>query len=568
MKTKSRYFLVLALSTMLATSCQMDTEPIAGFTQEQLNNSEDRLDLLSAAVKRMMQNITTSSLYYNCGYPGLMIVRDVTCAEMPVQSVSYDYLNWWSEGTYLGKSWGVSSDPWNFYYDLIKRANLVMAVAQPSLDSTPEQLEKIGSTLCYRAMAYMDLVRLYEYQATGFAQLDDEATYGITVPLVTEFTTEDMARNNPRAPFYKMYRFIMHDLNLAQFFLQGSMPSHKNDAGIGVAYGLKARMWLEMGTRFERHPEDLKTQIEHENDADLATYDKLGISSAKECYEQSANYAAKAIALAYRPVTEQQWYDLNTGFNKANEAWMWAVQYGTDDVTQTYKHYIGFLAPEAMYGVANVNYWANRLIDADLYKKVPPADWRCRTWIAPGDAGKESAWRNYTTHYSAKDWAGFAPLSSFKFRPGSGDINNYKVGNAVDVPLMRIEEMYLIRAEAVARSRGLAAGQALLEEFLNTYRYNEHDYKSTATTLDEFITEVLDQKRIEFWGEGIVFWDYKRTGRAIVRDYAGTNHPSTYQMHSREGFAAPWANFVIPRNEEQYNFGLTTNNPDPSGVHD
>lgn len=558
----------MALATTLATSCQMDTEPIAGFTQEQLNESEDRLNLLSAAVKRMMQNITTSSLYYNCGYPGLMLVRDFTCAEMPVQSVNYDYFNWWSEGVYLGKSWSVCSDPWNFYYDLIKRANLVMAVAKPSLDSTPDQLEKIGTTLCYRALAYMDLIRLYEYKATGFPQLDDEATYGITVPLVTEYTTEDMARNNPRAPFYKMYRFIMHDLNLAEFYLQGRMPERKNDAGIGVAYGLKARLWLEMGCRFEQHPEDLATQLAHEGDEALSSYDKLDIEDFKDCYEQSARYAAKAISLAYKPVTEQEWYDLTTGFNKANDSWMWAIQYGTDDVSQTYKHFIGFLAPEALYGVANTSYWADRLIDAELYNKVPVDDWRHYTWIDPDDAGKESGYRNYKTHYSAKDWTGFSALAGFKFRPGSGDINNYKVGNAVDVPLMRVEEMYLIRAEAVARARGYAEGQALLEDFLNTYRYNMHNYRSKATSLDEFIIEVLDQKRIELWGEGLVFWDYKRTGRAIVRDYAGSNHPSTYQMHTREGYAAPWSNFVIPRNEEQYNFGLTSNNPDPSNVHD
>ena len=74
------------------------------------------------------------------------------------------------------------------------------------------------------------------------------------------------------------------------------------------------------------------------------------------------------------------------------------------------------------------------------------------------------------------------------------------------------------------------------------------------------------QKRIEFWGEGILFFDYKRLGAGITRGYPGTNHPSVYCYNSK-GRNPQW-NFVITRGEFQSNKGITdkTNNPDPSGL--
>ena len=47
--------------------------------------------------------------------------------------------------------------------------------------------------------------------------------------------------------------------------------------------------------------------------------------------------------------------------------------------------------------------------------------------------------------------------ATIKFRPKNGEMNDYTIGAAVDYPLMRIEEMYLIEAEAIGMSQGLAA---------------------------------------------------------------------------------------------------------------
>lgn len=129
--------------------------------------------------------------------------------------------------------------------------------------------------------------------------------------------------------------------------------------------------------------------------------------------------------------------------------------------------------------------------------------------------------------------------------------------------MMRVEEMYFIEAEALAASQGVAAGVNALNSFMTTYRYPE--YNCQATTLDDFRKELILQKRIEFWGEGIIFWDYKRLELPVKRGYPGTNAPVGYRMNSIEGYCAPWFNIFFSKFESLKNTAIVLN-PDPSAV--
>ena len=133
---------------------------------------------------------------------------------------------------------------------------------------------------------------------------------------------------------------------------------------------------------------------------------------------------------------------------------------------------------------------------------------------------------------------------------------------------MRVEEMYFIEAEATAQAGDLAGGIRLLNEFMTSYRMMNgatYDCTSKSGTLEGFINELMLQKRIEFWGEGIVMFDMKRLDMSSKRGYVGTNAPSSYRLNV-EG-RAPYWNFVIIRSETQNNPVIATqNNPDPSGL--
>ena len=73
-----------------------------------------------------------------------------------------------------------------------------------------------------------------------------------------------------------------------------------------------------------------------------------------------------------------------------------------------------------------------------------------------------------------------------------------------DVPYIRLAEMYLILAEAYARTPGKEADakQALL-----TFAKNrDPNYALSTNSGQSLIDEILIQRRVELWGEGFRFF--------------------------------------------------------------
>ena len=152
---------------------------------------------------------------------------------------------------------------------------------------------------------------------------------------------------------------------------------------------------------------------------------------------------------------------------------------------------------------------------------------------------------------------------NIKFRPANGTCVEYTDGNCADHVLMRVEEMYFIEIEAALRTKGLDAAKALLNDFMQTYRYRSYDCSYINST-EAFINEMLFQKRVEFWGEGILIYDYKRLNQGITRGYQGTNIPAVARFNTT-GRSPQW-NIVITRGEFQSNTAISpeNNNPDPT----
>ena len=237
--------------------------------------------------------------------------------------------------------------------------------------------------------------------------------------------------------------------------------------------------------------------------------------------------------------------------------------------TRTWQTMPSFLSPEPTYGLAYYTYEAYRMIDARLYSQMDKNDWRRDTWIDPSEvADKEAFDSKYSkaTSMSYDDWAKYGAYTGFKFHPAQGVVSISTTGNAVSIPLMRIEEMYLIEAEALAHSQGPGAGKAALESFMNTYRMKPGTtYTVRNSTLDGVVDAVFCQKRIELWGEGLILWDYSRLEKAIERGYPGTNHPQKYRYNSYPEKVAPWTIYYIPSDVHDLNPACKLN-PDPSNA--
>lgn len=571
-KLLSNILQVSALSVMAIgfTGCLEEAFPENNQQSSDQIKDADKTALVSAIPAYL--NSYSTDYSYDAGFAAFGVWRDAMTADLPIYDSGYDYFQSFNLQMYLG-DYAVQTTFWRRYYYLLQKANSVISVCDPNPDG-PDAAH-LGTALTYRAWTYMDLMRTYEFRPTGVARLDQFAEsnglYGITVPLITEKTTEMEARNLPRAPFQQLYRFIMTDLNNAEKLLENTPVAASKDLVCrGVVYGMKARLWLEMGSRFENHAEDLAAQIADEGNPDYENLDKLAINSANDCFANAATYARKAINEGFTPLTTAQWYDPSNGFNSPNNSWLWCIIITSDNALAkilTWQSMVSYLSPEANYGVACSTYKAYRMIDARLYGEMDKNDWRRDTWIDPDDVGKKDAFESkYSkgTSMSYDEWTDYTAYTGFKFHPAQGARDISTTGNAISTPLMRIEEMYLIEAEAAAHSQGAGAGKQLLETFMNSYRMKPGTtYSCKGSSLEEVVDEIFTQKRIELWGEGLILWDYRRLEKAIERGYAGTNHVKTYRFNSYPGKVAPWTTFYIPDRVNQLNPACKLN-PDPS----
>lgn len=564
-KIVNKTLLALMMSgvALMNYSCIDETEPTDYASSSQIGKSENAQNgLLSGLVSFMVTYDTYGITGGSCdwGYPCQMFIRDVMTEDLPVKCTAgnYDYYSYIEEGTDLQ-----AFTPYAYFYytKLIHNANSIIGACEDGQNVN----SSAGIGYAFRALAYLDLTRMFEFRKTGYADLDAKAAnvWGLTVPLVTDKTTLEEAKSNPRAPFYTMYRFINSDLDKAEKHLKGYSRVDDSYPDSCVVAGLKARFWLELGTRFEKEAGDLDTQLAHEADND--GYTALGITSANDCYAKAAEYAKKVIDSYGTPVTKSQWYDAETGFNTSNQAWVWTARIGSKEQLNSYWYYtwMGTLNSECSYSLSS--YGTYRCISKGLFDQISDSDWRKHTWVAPADTLKDAVPDGYSTLLADDSWSKLPAYANLKYHAGKGNLTDWAQCSLCDIPLMRVEEMHLIYAEAIAHTQGVGAGKSYLENFVNTYRYDDGSYTCSAADMDSFIKVLMLQKRIELWGEGLVYFDYKRLKLGINRAYEGTNFYKNTRMKTEDGNVAPWLNYYLPEYENAYNPACVLN-PDPTGV--
>ena len=87
---------------------------------------------------------------------------------------------------------------------------------------------------------------------------------------------------------------------------------------------------------------------------------------------------------------------------------------------------------------------------------------------------------------------------------------NDVVNNSNNVPVIRLAEMYLIRAEARARQGVGTAVDMQVNSDISAITERAGLSPVTSLTNTEALTEILNQRRLEFIGEGLRFMDLKR----------------------------------------------------------
>ena len=470
-------------------------------------------------------------------YPQLMIAQTEMLGDMyPLGSNSgYDwYRNYNTCDRIFGKTSYFSYLPYRTLYMFVKDANSLIS-AVDTTTASDEGKYYAGVGYASRAFDYYLLTVLFEPKENIYT--DISSVKGLTVPIVTEKTTVDETRDNPRATHEEMMKFIFSDLDNAEklmaeytdYCIKEKIAFKRTTPTLATVYGIKAKAYL---------------------------WD--------EQFDKAAEYARKAIEqvtkemsverISTRPITEAQMDDVNTGFNTANQAWMWYIHYDAENMGNLC-NFIGWMSGEADWGYSSLTFPG---IDKSLYDKMSRNDIRKRMFLDP----LKYDYYDYKTCRDANYIANAPAYLSLKFRCLGGDWETYSNGGAVDVPVMRVEEMLLIEAEAVGASQGVGAGVQLLNSFVKSYR--DPSYNCTASDLREFQLAVLDQMRLEFWGEGNAFPTAKRLAPDVIQNYDGTNAPSEIFLINCKGIK-PWWNLVIPDSEESTNKAIIgNNNPDPT----
>lgn len=538
MKTYKFYLPLMGAALASLSGCIEETFPEDNYaTKEQVSSSPSAI---KASVLGLPAAMAQGYFVYeeqvhetDMAFPQYMIAETEMLGDMYPGGSNSGY-DWYRTYNTFNRTVGSDSYfsylPWFTGYKFIKANNDIISAVDVESDDTSTEMKYYGA-IAHACRAFNYYMLTVFYQPVENIYTDCSAVKNLTVCKVTESTTRDEAKSNPRMTLEEDYEFIMSDLQKAITVFTSIPADQLNKLSLGntvpslaVVYGIAAKvnMWFEK-------------------------YDKA--------YEY-ATLSLEAAGASCTPTTAVQWEDPTTGFCKANQAWMWYIHYDAENMGNLC-NFTGWMSSEADWGYSSLTL---PMIDASLYHMIGKNDFRHTTFLNPD----KFDYYQYKTCRDA-DFINDAPAYlALKFRCLNGDWQTYTIGGVVDVPVMRVEEIQLLQIEAKALKSGdFSTGAAELQRWVNDYR--DVDYKCKASDERSFEIAMLNQLRIEFWGEGNAFQRAKKIKPDVVQNYEGTNAPADMFKINCKGIKPNW-NFVIPNSELQSNQLLEkTNNPDPSG---
>lgn len=315
------------------------------------------------------------------------------------------------------------------------------------------------------------------------------------VPLVLTPTTEGL----PRATVEEVYAQISKDLAEAATLLTASR-NNKSHINLNVIKGFQARVAL-----------------------------------VQQRWADAAKFAAEA-RTGYSPMSVAQYQE---GFSDINNPeWMWGFDH-VEDQSETFGAFHSYISSN--YNSTNIRV-SPKTINSALYNQIPATDVRSKMWV-----------RTPTAANSIVPTGGVrVPFITQKFRLPGTTPSTSTMG---DVPYMRAAEMYLIEAEAQARSGNATAAASVL---FNLVSARDPSYTLSTKTGTALIDEILIQRRIELWGEGFRFTDLKRMNLPLNRNGATNISSAVVVLFEVPAGDKQWE-FLIPRRELNANKAIVQN---------
>lgn len=515
---KIKYIASALMSVALVGCYDMNTEPMGStITADQkeaaVNANPERIEAsvngMSAMFYGFGKNVGEGN-HNDLSYPAVMLFTDSRGTDLVSEDIGYNWFGGavtYSDLSYTGATTYIT---WSTFYKQINSVNAVTSMIDPETEDENLQFY-LAQAYAIRAFDYFYLAQLYQQTYVGN---EDKPC----VPIITE-ANMDIAGSEgcPRSTVAEVYEQIMTDLDNAIVLFEKSPVKRADKRYINteVAYGLRARVNLVMNNWLE-----------------------------------AAADAAKALELTdATPYTAEQ-VSKPTMSEIEDNSWMWGILVAETDRPVTsgicnWPSHMGSLN----YGYASVGAW--RKISKSLYATIPATDVR-KGWFLNEDAYSPNL-NEEQAAYAAS--AGCPPYCQMKF--GTYKDVVYTSTNANDIPMMRVEEVILMLAEAQAMAGDAAAGAATLQNFVTTYR--DPAYTCRAETPEEVQNAVWMQRRIELWGEGFSYFDLMRLNKGVDRRGAGFQEAYIFNIPAGDGALI----YRLPKDEIEGNPALEEKDNNP-----
>lgn len=273
-------------------------------------------------------------------------------------------------------------------------------------------------------------------------------------PIYTEATVAG-TEGKPRSTVAEVYDRITKDINKAVELLKDTERKHITHIGYDVALGLQARIALVM-----------------------------------EDYETAANASVNAIKASGCSIVNSMVINDASAKNV-----MWGATIIADQ-SGKYASFFSHMDSRSSYGGKSL-----KQINKKLYDLISEDDIR-KGWWDPNDKNNKNG------GYQQK---------KFLF----SDIQTW----TGDYVWMRVEEMYLTAAEAYCRLSNEPEAKKYLEALMNVRTGNKYTCNKTGATLGaltsdvtgSLLEEIINQRRIELWGEFGRVYDIRRLKQGFVR---------------------------------------------------
>jgi len=483
---------MLLLVTVLFSNCKkefLDTKPTSSVDDTSIFETTTNAKNVINGIYRYMY--TKYSTQNQPGHGGMMLQLDFMGEDIGLAVQS-----WYTNAANGAANWiEMRNDadiwvefPFRFYYRVIGNANAIMDNIDAAQGPDADKALLKAEALTVRAWAYHNLVRLFAKRYDKSAK--PNVQLGVSMPLSAKEV------KLPRSTVEDVYAQINKDLDAAIVFFGTTTPANKSHVSIDVARAVKSNVALTM-----------------------------------QEYEVAATYAQAVITNnKYTLMTEVQY---QTGFNDINNPeWIWGAFLQADQGDT----FANFHAQISLDGNTTFIRDRPKRINSALYNLIPATDVRKKMWEPNPTA----------TNFPL-------PATTFKREPYMSRKFKIKEANTTlgDVPYIRLAEVYLTIAEALANipGREAEARQKLYE--LN--RTRNANYVLSTNSGAALIEEILVYRRVELWGEGHRFYDLKRLNRGLDRRTAPNYVAASVGDVMVVPAGDPRWQWVIPRVEIQAN---------------